>query len=100
MCSMIGYSAGMQTIDDAVAARKAALDALRPLSRQGLATLAARSRENSLRRSEMAIILETGMAIGGKPLKDHNEVLDHRDALDHVRALARRNAPIREMDVR
>ncbi len=35
---------------------------------------------NTLSRSETAIILEKGLTIGGKPLKDHLEALGHRDS--------------------
>lgn len=55
---------------------------------------------NTLTRSETAIVLEKGLTIGGKPLKDHLEVIGHKDALDYVRALAARDEPIREGDVR
>jgi Fic family protein len=55
---------------------------------------------NTLTRSETAIVLEKGLAIGGKPLKDHLEAIGHKDAIDYVRVLASRDEPIREGDVR
>ena len=72
----------MVTIDDDVAEKKAALDKLRPASRQGLANLAAwydveltytsnAIEGNTLTRSETAIVLEKGITVSGKPLRDH-----------------------------
>jgi Fic family protein len=55
---------------------------------------------NTLSRSETAIILEKGLTIGGKRLKDHLEALGHKDALGYVRALAAETRPIRETDLR
>jgi len=55
---------------------------------------------NTLTRSETAIVLEKGITVRGKPLKDHLEAADHKDALDYVRALASRDEPLRETDIR
>lgn len=55
---------------------------------------------NTLTRTESALVLEKGITIGGKPLKDHLEVIDHRDALHYVKILAQKNQVIRESDVR
>ena len=59
-----------------------------------------RSRGNTLTRSETAIVLEKGITIGGKPLRDHLEALGHRDALGFVRTLARAGEKVREIDIR
>jgi len=98
-------------IRQSVADRKARLDALRPLA----APLLRRLEEwydvelaytsnaiegNTLTRQETAIVLEKGITVRGKPLRDHMEALDHRDAWHLVRDLAARNAAIREVDVR
>ena len=45
-------------------------------------------------------MLEKGITIGGKPLKDHLEALGHRDALHFVRTLAASGERIREIDIR
>ena len=37
---------------------------------------------NSLTESETKVVLEDGIAIGGKPLKDHFEVIGHSEAFD------------------
>ncbi|MBV8094191.1 MAG: hypothetical protein JOY71_18585 [Acetobacteraceae bacterium] len=55
---------------------------------------------NTLTRSETAIILEKGIAIGGKPLKDHLEAIGHKAALDYIRVLAGREERLREGDIR
>ena len=46
------------------------------------------------------LVIEQGITIGGKPLKDHLEALDHFDALRYVRDLARRPLPLGEGDLR
>jgi Fic family protein len=91
--------------------RKERLDRLRPLSPQSLDALAAwydveltyssnAIEGNTLTRSETAIVLEKGITIGGKPLKDHLEAIGHRDALHFVRALAAAGESVREIDIR
>ena len=101
----------MTTIDDGFAAKKATLDELRPLSRTSYEALAAwydveltytsnAIEGNTLTRSETAIVLEKGITVNGKPLRDHMEAVGHKDALDYVRGLARRDEPIREIDIR
>jgi Fic family protein len=96
---------------DRLREQKQRLDRLRPLSAQSLAALAAwydveltyssnAIEGNTLSRSETAIVLEKGITIGGKPLKDHLEALGHRDALHLVRALASAGERVREIDIR
>jgi len=92
-------------------AKKERLDRLRPLTGRGLQALvdwydveltwSSNAIEgNTLTRSETAIVLEKGITIGGKPLKDHLEAVGHRDALGYIRMLGARNEPIRETDIR
>jgi len=96
---------------DRLRARKQLLDRLRPLNPQSLGELAAwydveltyssnAIEGNTLTRSETAIVLEKGITVGGKPLKDHLEALGHRDALHLVRALASAGESVREIDIR
>lgn len=40
---------------------------------------------NTLTLRETDLVINEGLAIGGKPLKDHLEAINHRDALDYVR---------------
>jgi Fic family protein len=96
---------------DRLRRKKQQLDQLRPLSPRSAAALAAwydveltyssnAIEGNTLTRSETAIVLEQGLTIGGKPLKDHLEAIGHRDALAFVRALAAAGEPLREIDIR
>jgi Fic family protein len=55
---------------------------------------------NTLTRVETAVLLEKGLTIGGKPLKDHLEAIGHKEALDFVRSIAEKPQPIHEVDVR
>ncbi len=44
---------------------------------------------NSLTISETKVVIEDGLTIAGKPLKDHYEAAGHSDAFDHMYALAK-----------
>lgn len=94
-----------------VAARKAALDRLRPLSPGGLANLehshdleltytSNAIEGNTLTAAETMLVIEQGLTVGGKPLKDHLEAIDHHEAIRYVREIARRTTKLTEMDVR
>ncbi len=43
---------------------------------------------NSLTETETKIVIEDGLTIGGKPLKDHLEAVGHADAYDFMLSLA------------
>ena len=90
----------MAGIEDEIAAKKAELDRLRPLSPGGLRNLehvydleltytSNAIEGNTLTAAETALVVEKGITIGGKPLKDHLEAIDHYDAIRYVRELAR-----------
>ena len=75
----------------AIVAKKERLDRLRPVSREALANLehyydieltytSNAIEGNTLSPVETALVIEQGMTIGGKSLKDHLEALDHYDA--------------------
>lgn len=94
-----------------IATKKAQLNSLRPASVRSLAeldkwydvelTYTSNALEgNTLTRNETAIILEKGITVSGKPLKDHLEAIGHRDALALVRELAIAPEPVHEMDIR
>ena len=56
---------------------------------------------NTLTAGETALVLEKGMTISGKPLKDHLEAIDHAEALAWVLDVAARQATaILEADIR
>jgi Fic family protein len=94
-----------------IAEKKRRLDALRPMSAEAMAklehyydleiTYTSNAIEgNTLSAVETTLVIEQGVTIGGRPLKDHLEALDHYDAIRYVRELAREKTPLTEGDVR
>ena len=94
----------------ALAEAKRALDALRPLSAGALAqlrhfydvelTFTSNAIEgNTLTLRETAEVIEHGITVGGKPLRDHLEALDHYDAVGWMRGVAGGSAPFSEATV-
>ncbi|HEY1752164.1 MAG TPA: Fic family protein [Caulobacteraceae bacterium] len=90
-----------------IAELKRALDALRPLSGAALAqlqkhfdvelTFTSNAIEgNTLTLRETAEVIEHGITVGGKSLREHLEALDHYDALLWMRELASGAAPVGE----
>jgi Fic family protein len=55
---------------------------------------------NTLTQSETQIVIEKGITIGGKPLKDHLEAINHVEAIDFIRDLAMDERAITEWDIR
>lgn len=55
---------------------------------------------NTLSAAETALVVEKGITIGGKPLRDHLEAIDHHEAISYVRELARGGTPLTERAVR
>jgi len=101
----------IDTLEERIAAKKQALDALRPLHRRNLENLSRwydveltyssnAIEGNTLTRSETAIVIEKGITVNGKSLREHMEVIGHIDALNYVRVLAEQHEPIREIDIR
>ena len=89
----------------------ARLESLRPLSPEALSrlehyydieiTYASNAIEgNTLSPVETTLVIEQGITIGGKPLKDHLEALDHYDAIRYVRELATQSGTLTESDIR
>jgi Fic family protein len=94
-----------------IAAKKAELDRLRPLAPGGLSNLEHSAdleltytsnaiEGNTLSAAETTLVIEQGITVAGKPLRDHLEAIDHYDAIRHVRALARHAAALTESDLR
>src|ERR1700739_2962714 len=94
-----------------IAVKKAELDELRRRTPGGLSglehtqdlelTYTSNAIEgNTLTAVETTLVIENGITIGGKPLKDHLEAIDHFGALQYVRELARQINPLTEADVR
>lgn len=51
---------------------------------------------NTLTLRETALILQEGITIAEKPLKDHLEVIGHKDAFEYVMALTDKSEPLAE----
>ncbi len=101
----------MDELLTSIAAKKEWLDKMRPLLPKALPdlehyydielTYTSNAIEgNTLSAVETTLVIEKGITIGGKPLKDHLEALDHYDAIRYVRELARQTSPLTEGDVR
>jgi Fic family protein len=101
----------MQKLLRDITAKKAELDRLRPLAPAGLTNLEhSRNIEltytssaiegNTLTAAETTMVIEQGITVAGKPLRDHLEAIDHYDAIRYVRELARRGTKLTEMDIR
>jgi len=101
----------MDELRTSIAEKKKRLDELRPLSSAALVNLehyydieltyTSNALEgNTLSPVETTLVIEQGITIGGKPLKDHLEALDHYDAIRYVRELARQAMPVTESDMR
>ena len=78
--------------------KKARLDALRPLPAAATRRLEEQLtvewiynsnaiEGNTLTLKETRLILETGLTIGGRSLREHLEAINHRDAIDYVETL-------------
>lgn len=54
---------------------------------------------NSLTESETKVIIEDGLTIGGRPMKDHLEAVGHSQAFDHMWSLSK-NKEISEKNIK
>ena len=90
--------------------KHARLAALRPLSPESVASLAAAwevrmvhesnaIEGNSLTLRETELVLSKGVTVSGKPLKDHLEAVNLAIAWDRVKALAQPGAALTERDL-
>lgn len=97
----------MNPLAASVQYKKARLDALRPLASDALAhlqkyydvelTYTSNAIEgNTLTHRETAELIEHGITVGGKRLKEHLEAVDHYEAVLWMRALADQHVPIGE----
>jgi Fic family protein len=101
----------MDTLLAAIQTKKQQLDRLRPLSRSALSglqkyydielTYTSNAIEgNTLTHRQTAEVIEHGITVGGKKLKDHLEAVDHYEAVLWMRELAALTVPIGENVVR
>ena len=101
----------MDELATAIAAKKERLDAMRPVSRAAMLALqeaydvdltytSNAIEGNTLTLRETAELIEHGITVGGKPLRDHLEAVDHYAAVLWMRELAAKATPIDETTVR
>jgi Fic family protein len=101
----------MDELLTAIAAKKEQLDAFRPVSRAALIALqksydvdltytSNAIEGNTLTLRETAELIEHGITVGGKPLRDHLEAVDHYNAVLWMRELAAKSTPLNETIVR
>lgn len=100
-----------QRLFSRIEAKKSKLDSLRPLPVAAVNRLKEQFNvewiynSNAIEGStltlrETQLILETGLTIGGKSLREHFEVTNHKDAIDYVELLAGQSEPITPIHVR
>lgn len=70
---------------------------LRDYYRIGLTYTSNAIEGNTLTESETKVVIEDGIAIGGKSLREHSEVVGHAKAYDHIYSLL--DKPVSEEDV-
>jgi hypothetical protein len=55
---------------------------------------------NTLTLSETKVVLENGITIKGKPLKDHLETINHKEAIEYIEDLISKNVKLSEFDIK
>ncbi len=55
---------------------------------------------NTLTLSETKVVLENGITIKGKPLKDHLETINHKEAIDFIEELVRKDCVLTEYNIK
>ena len=100
----------MDNLLTAIGAKKERLDQLRPLTAGALTqlqkyydvelTYTSNAIEgNTLTHRETAEVIEHGVTVGGKPLRDHLEAVDHYEAVQWMREQAAQTTPLGESAV-
>jgi Fic family protein len=89
---------------------KSRLDSLRPLPEHTVRTLHEQQvlewtyhsnaiEGNTLTLMETKVVLE-GITIGGKPLREHFEVINHKEAIDYVEAIVQNQEALSEWQIK
>jgi Fic family protein len=89
---------------------KARLDSLRPLPEHTVRTLHEQQvlewtyhsnaiEGNTLTLKETKVVLE-GITIGGKPMREHFEVINHKEAIDYVEAIVQNQEGLSEWQIK
>jgi len=55
---------------------------------------------NTLTLSETKVVIENGITIKGKPLKDHLETINHKEAIEYIEKLVSKNVRLSEYDIK
>lgn len=95
---------------NALAKKLSRLNSLRPLPKAALESLRKKFEVdmtynsnaiegNRLSLRETYFVLEKGMTIGGKPVKDYIEATNHKEAIALLERIARGNGQIKEIDI-
>ncbi len=90
---------------------KALLSELRPLSAEALAKIqnawdientyeSNRIEGNTLTLQETALVVNEGMTISGKSMREHLEAVNHAEALSYIQDIAKDNLPIGERTIK
>lgn len=98
----------MNDILNKLSSLKSALDGYRPFSehvvnqlrdyyRIGLTYTSNAIEGNTLTESETKVVIEDGITIGGKSLREHSEAIGHAKAYDHIYSLL--DKPVSEKDI-
>ena len=77
---------------------KDTLKSLREFYRVGLTYTSNALEGNSLTETETKVVIEDGLTINGKPLRDVYEAVGHAKAYDHIHKLAK-NKTLEESDI-
>lgn len=54
---------------------------------------------NTLTLQETQLVIEKGLTISGKPLKEHLEAINHKEAIDFILDLVKQNEPLNERNL-
>lgn len=93
-----------------VAEKKSLLDEKRPLPMPALARIKENLRVewsynsngiegNTFNLNETRLVLQDGITVKGKPLREHLEIINHDEAIDYVEELAQSEQPISEKQI-
>ncbi len=94
-----------------VAEKKEEIDQKRPLSKHTINSLrdnllltwtynSNAIEGNTLTLSETKVVLEDGITIGGKTLKEHLEVINHKEAILYVEEIVKKNEALSEWQIK
>lgn len=75
------------------------LESLRAYYRVGLTYTSNALEGNSLTESETKVVIEDGLTVGGKPLRDVCEATGHARAFDYLQTLISNRRPLTEADI-